>query len=168
MVQGWPVPDSVSAVRSFLGMCNYFRRFIQGYAKLCTPLSSLLKKDVPFAWSAACAEAFQGLKYALTHAPVLVVPDFSTDAPTFEVWCDASGFAVGAVLMQGGRPVAFEARTMTPAERNYTVGEHELLAVVYALTKWRCYLEGVTFRVMTDHAPNTFMPTKAQLSRRQA
>lgn len=127
-----------------------------------------MKKDAPFAWSAACAEAFQGLKYALTHAPVLVLPDFSTDAPTFEVWCDASGFAVGAVLMQGGRPVAFEARTMTPAERNYTVGEHELLAVVYALTKWRCYLEGVTFRVMTDHAPNTFMPTKAQLSRRQA
>ena len=99
---------------------------------------------------------------------MFVLPDFSTDAPTFEVWCDASGFAVGAVLMQGGRPVAFEARTMTPAERNYTVGEHELLAVVYALTKWRCYLEGVTFRVMTDHAPNTFMPTKAQLSRRQA
>ena len=133
VVQGWPVPDSVSTVRSFLGMCNYFRWFIQGYAKLCTPLSSLLKKDAPFAWSAACAEAFQGLKYALTHAPVLVLPDFSTDAPTFEVWCDASGFAVGAVLMQGGRPVVFEARTMTHAERNYTVGKHELLAVVYIM-----------------------------------
>lgn len=72
------------------------------------------------------------------------------------------------MLIQSGRPVAYEARTLTSAERNYTVGEREILAVVHALTVWRCYLEGVSFRVMTDHAPNTFLPTKAQLSRRQA
>ena len=77
--------------------------------------------------------------------------------------CDASGFAVGAVLMQAGRVVAYEGRTMKPAERNYSVGEQELLAVVHAFLTWRCYLEralmeGVQTIVVTDHAPNTYMP----------
>ena len=83
---------------------------------------------------------------------------------------DASGYGLGAVLKQGGKIVAYESRSMTPAERNHGVGEQELLAVIHALTVWRCYLEGFPagVDVITDHAPNTFMPTKAVLSRRQA
>lgn len=82
--------------------------------------------------------------------------------------CDAPGIGTGAVLLQGGRPVAFESRKLSSAEQNYTVTEQELLAVVHALTVWRCYLEGVTFRLVTDHNPNTFFQTMPTLSRRQA
>jgi hypothetical protein len=163
-VHNWPVPRSVTHVRSFLGLTNYFRRFIQGYAKMARPLHDLTKKDVPFQWTDACQHAFDSLKAALTQTPVLVAPDFSKP---FEVICDASGHAVGAVLLQEGRPIAYESRQMSSAEQNYGVGEQELLAVVHAFQVWRCYLEGSTVRVVTDHHPNTFLRTKVTLSRRQ-
>ena len=86
-----------------------------------------------FSWSVDCADAFNGLKRALAQVPVLALPDFSEDAPGFAVWTDASGFGLGAFLLQGGRVVAYEARTMSPAERNYGTGEQELLAMIHAL-----------------------------------
>ncbi len=98
-VQDWALPASVSHVRSFLGMTNYFRRWLQGYAALCTPLNALLKKGVPFIWSSACAAAFEGLKWALGNAPVLVLPDFGTDATTF-------GAATGRADMSTPSPIA--------------------------------------------------------------
>ncbi len=101
----------------------------------------------------------------LTRAPVLQAPDFSKP---FQLTCDASGFAVGAVLEQDNGPLAYESRRMSPAEMNYTVGEQELLAVVHAFQTWRCYLEGSEVRVITDHHPNTFLHTQVTLSRRQA
>jgi len=169
IVQDWPVPTDVGQLRAFLGVGNYFRRFIQGYSNLVRALNDLLKKDVPYKWTDGCSVAFRGLKEALLNAPVLTLPDFSADAPDFDVWCDASGFGLGAVLLQGGRVISYEARSMTPAERNYTTGEQELLAVIHALRTWRCYLEGdKPVNLMTDHAPNTFLPTQASLSRRQA
>ena len=168
-VQNWPTPSDVSQVRSFLGLGNYFRRFIQGYSNLVRPLNDLLKKGVPFRWDERCTNAFNGLKSALLNAPVLTLPDFSDSAPGFHVWCDASGYGIGAVLMQGGRVISYEARSLIPAERNYTTGEQELLAVVHALRTWRCYLEGEKdVKIMTDHAPNTFLPSQTTLSRRQA
>jgi hypothetical protein len=83
--------------------------------------------------------------------------------------CDASGFGLGGVLLQNKRVILFDSRAMTPAERNYGVGEHELLAVVHALKVWRCYLKGCPNDVIvcTDQSPNTYLPTKANLSRRQ-
>jgi hypothetical protein len=164
-VRTWPTPLNVHDVRCFLGLTNYFRRFILGYSTIARPLMDLLKDRVPWAWAQVQEEAFRDLKLALTSAPVLQIPDFSRP---FEVVADASGSAVGAILMQDGRPVAFESRVMNPAERNYPVGEQELLAVVHALTVWRCYLEGPKFTVVTDHSPNTYLPTMRNLSPRQA
>jgi transposase InsO family protein len=163
-VQDWPVPTDVHQLRSFLGFGNYFRKFIQGYATLTAPLTALLKKGNKFDWSKSCQEAFDGLKYALTTAPVLALPDFTR---IFEVVCDASGTGIGAVLLQEGRPVAFESRKLNVHEERYSVGEQELLSVVHALKTWRCYLEGVQSVVVTDHHPNTFLETQVTLSRRQ-
>ena len=96
-VQNWPVPKNVKDVQSFLGLANYYRRFVKGFAKLGTPLTELTRKDVPFVWSAECDEAFRSLKTALVTAPVLRMPDPEKD---FFIEADASKFAIGAVLYQ--------------------------------------------------------------------
>jgi hypothetical protein len=156
----------VSDLRSFLGLANYFRRFVQGYSTMVAPLTSLLQKSKNLNdWDAACDEAFAAVKHALATAPVLAHPDFTKP---FEVICDASLLGIGAVLIQDRHPVAFMSRKLSKAELNYTTSEQELLAVVEALKAWRCYLEGVEFTVFTDHNPNTYMQTKPVLSRREA
>ena len=169
VVKDWPTPKDVHNVRQFLGLTNYFRKFIQGYAAICRPMSALLGKGKEFAWTADCVTAFQTLKEALVCAPVLALPDFSEPFKLFEVVCDASGFGIGAVLMQNGRPIAFEGRKLKDAETRYTVGEQELLAVHHALQIWRCYLEGnCPVIVVTDHASNTWLGIEPTLSRWQA
>jgi hypothetical protein len=169
-VRDWPVPKNVNELRSFLGFACYLRRFVKGYAGIVRPMANLLRKNAPFDWCSSCETSFSRLKIALSTPPVLAIPDFSDGAPPFHVWSDASGFAIGAVLMQAERVIAYTSRSLTPAEKNYGVGEQELLAVVHALTVWRCYLEGGAHpvQIFTDHAPNTFLPTKTNLSRRQA
>ena len=164
-VQGWSVPSGVPELRAFLGLANYFRKFIRAYAAMAAPLTNLLSPKVLWRWTEECDEAFQWIKEALTTAPVLALPD---PHEPFEVITDASDFAIGAILLQHGRPVAFESRKLIPAERNYVTTERELLAVVHALKLWRCYLEGVKFTVVTDHEPNTAMRRKTLLTRRQA
>ncbi len=136
-----------------------------GWAVLVSSLQILLKKTNDCVWTDECDKAFTGVKHALTHAPVLALPD--SNKP-FEVICDACGIGLGAVLLQDGRPIAFEGKRMSPAEQNNHVGEQELLAVVHALELWRCYLDGTEFTVVTDHSPNTFFDTKKLLSPRQA
>ena len=106
----------------------------------------------------------KSVKEAFSSAPVLALPDYSKD---LEVICDASGFAIG-VLLQEGKPVAFESRSMADSERNYSAGDQELLAVIHALRTWRCYLQDIRpFTVVTDHSPNVAMPTKELFRRRQ-
>ena len=139
---------------------------MQGYSKLVAPLTNLLRKDNHWTWSTACQQAFDGVKHALTNAPVLSLPDFSQP---FEVVTDASGFGIGAVLQQHGRPIAFYSRKLKPTEQRYSVSQKELLAVYDAMRTWRCYLEGVKGVVVTtDHKPNTFLPTQNTLSSMQA
>lgn len=169
-VQIWPVPKNQKDIRSFLGLANYFRRFIQGYARMASPLNRQLRASVnKITWGAEQQTAFDSIKHALTHAPVLTLPDFSKP---FEVVTDARGDrldgGLGAVLLQEGRPIAFESRKLIPAELNYTTTEQELLASVHALQAWRCYLEGTKFTLVTDHCPNTYLQTQPMLSRRQA
>jgi hypothetical protein len=129
------------------------------------PLTRLTKKDVPFVWDDKCQSSYEQIKHALTHASVLSLPDYSKP---FTVVCDASIVGIGAVLLQEGKPIAYESRRLIPAEVNYTTGEQELLAVVHALKTWRCFLEGVEFTVVTDHNPLVHLATQPNLSRRQA
>ena len=114
-VTTWARPNDVSQLRSFLGLSNYFRRFIQGYSILVIPLTHLTKKDVMYIWTEQCQKSFEGVEYALTHAPILNLPIFGERV---EVICDASLLGVGIVLLQTGRLVAFESRKLTHAEKN--------------------------------------------------
>lgn len=174
-VDTWPVPKTLKQLRSFLGFANYFRKFIQGYSRLVTPLTDLTKgaankyQNITHLWTADCQTSFDNVRHALTHAPVLAMPDLSKP---FEVIADARGDqtsgALGAVLLQDGHPVAYESRKLSSAEIRYTTTEQELLGIIHALKVWRCFLEGVKFTVVTDHCPNTFFSTLPELNRRQA
>jgi hypothetical protein len=176
-IADWPVPTNATEVRSFLGLATYFRKFIQGFSTIQRPLNRLTKADVPKGpfppemWTAECQAAFEEIKAALTTPPVLAYPDFRAaheGKEPFEVIADASVHAVGAVLLQGGKPIAYESKKFIPAEYNYETGEQELLATVHALRTFRCYLDGTTFRLVTDHEPLTYFQDKPRLSRKQA
>ena len=166
-VSSWPVPKDLHEMRSFLGLTNYSKKFVQGYATRCRPLTNLTRKSVPVVWTAECNAAFNGLKQDLTTAPVLASLD---NSKPFEVVTDSCQWSIGAVLMQEGRPVAYESRKMIPAELNYTVTEQECLATVHAMKVWRCYLEGLSkdmLTLVTDHCPNVHLQEQQNLSRRQ-
>ena len=117
-VQGWEPPTKIPELRSFLGLVNYYRRFIQGYSAKAAPLTDLLKKNRAWQWSDKCQQAFEELKKAISEEPVLVLPDHTK---AFEVHTDASDFAIGGVLMQEGHPIAFESRKLSDTKRRYTV-----------------------------------------------
>ena len=167
VVTHWSAPRDQKELRSFLGLANYFRRFIPHYSTMAQPLTDLTGLQVQWTWTAEHNVAFERIKAALVNPPVLVLPDFKLP---FEIVSDASLHGTGAVLMQDGHPLAYTSKRFGPAERNYTTGEQELLGVITALKEWRCYVEGAEHPVtlVTDDHPNTFMATQAMLSRRQA
>ena len=168
VVTEWPVPVNPRDVRSFLGLATYFRRFIQGFASLAAPLHRLTHNDVSpreWPWTPECQRAFDELKRALTTAPVLALPDWEKP---FEIVADASTHGTGAVLLQEGRPVAYESRKFTATEYRYDTGEREMLGVVRALTAFRCYVEGNRFTLVTDHEPLIFFEKQPRLSRKHA
>ena len=152
-VAEWPVPANVTELRSFLGFCTYYRRFVRDFSKLAAPLHDLTKAGVPFKWNSACHAAFENLKEVLTNAPVLQYPD---PHKPFILDTDASSVGVGAVLSQVidgvERVVAYFSRTLSPAERNYCVTRRELLAVLTAVRHFHSYLYGSQFTIRTDHA----------------
>ena len=149
----FPIPKDLKALRSFVGLASYYRRFIPSFSRVAAPLFELTKKDMPFLWSAKCQSAFESLKQALTQAPVLTFPRFDTG---FLLETDASGVGLGAVLAQEQddgttRPIAYASRTLQPHERNYGVTELEALGVVWAVRHFRHYLFGQRCNVFTDH-----------------
>ena len=143
----WPVPRSPWAVRGFLGLAGYYRKFIHNYGSIAAPLTALLKRD-GFAWSDEVAAAFVALKAAVTTMPVLGMPDF---AKPFVVECDASSHGFGAVLIRDGHPIAFYSRPVAPRHRALAAYERELIGLVQAVRHWRPYLCGRSFVVRTDH-----------------
>ena len=170
-IRDWPTPTSVSEVRSFLGLANYYRRFVRSFAAKAAPLHELLQADAAWAWTPERAHAFADIKTALISAPIVIAPDFSRP---FVLRTDASKFAIGAVLSQHidgeERVVAYESRKLNKHERNYEVHDKELLAIVHCLRVWRHYLLGQPFTVLTDNTPAKHILTKStdQLNERQA
>jgi len=172
-VTSWRVPDSRKELQRFLGFANFYRRFIRGYSTVAAPLTALTSSKVTFRWSPAAEEAFQDLKRRFTSAPILQVPD---PAGQLVVEVDASDVGVGAILSQRSgenqklHPCAFFSRRLSPAERNYDVGNRELLAVKLALEEWRHWLEGteLPFQVWTDHKNLEYIRSAQRLNSRQA
>ncbi|KAG8377407.1 hypothetical protein BUALT_Bualt08G0029800 [Buddleja alternifolia] len=161
----WEPPTKVTELRSFLGLVNYYRRFISSYSSRAAPLTDLLKKNKPWVWSEACQLAFEDLKAAVSEEPVLALPNFEK---MFELHTDASDFAIGGVLMQEGHPIAFESRKLNETERRYTVQEKEMTAIVHYLRIWRHYLLGSRFVVKTDNVATSYFQTQKKLSPKQA
>ncbi|CAJ0933921.1 unnamed protein product [Ranitomeya imitator] len=173
-IQDWIQPTSLKSLQKFLGFANFYRRFICNFSSIAKPLTDLTKKGADLVnWFSAAVEAFQELKRRFCSAPVLCQPDVSLP---FQVEVDASEIGAGAVLSQRGsdcsvmKPCAFFSRKFSPAERNYDVGNRELLAMKWAFEEWRHWLEGAKHRVvvLTDHKNLTYLESAKRLNPRQA
>ncbi|WVZ76070.1 hypothetical protein U9M48_024072 [Paspalum notatum var. saurae] len=163
-ILNWKQPETVTEIRSFLGLAGYYRRFIKDFSKTAKPMTSLTKKNATYVWSSNCEEAFQTLKKLLTSAPVLAQPDVTKP---FDMYCDASGNGLGRVLMQEGRVIAYASRQLRKHEANYPTHDLELAAVVHALKIWRHYLLGNTCHIYTDHKSLKYILTQPELNMRQ-
>nr|GEZ18329.1 reverse transcriptase domain-containing protein [Tanacetum cinerariifolium] len=156
-----PHPTTIKGICSFLGHAGFYRRFIQDFSKIARPMTCLLEKDTPFFFYKECVEAFQTLKRKLTKALILIAPDW--DLP-FELMCNASEFAIGAVLGQRQknhfRHIHYASKTMAEAESNYTTTEKEMLVMVYAFEKFRSYLIMNKSIVYTDHSALKYLFAK--------
>ena len=154
-------PTSVKEVRSFLGHAGFYCRFIKDFSLITKPLTSLLLKDATFVFDDLCHEAFCRLKKALTTAPIMQPPNW--DLP-FEIMCDASDYAVGAVLGQRKdkklHAIYYASKTLDEAQVNYATTEKELLVVVYAIDKFRQYLVGSKIIIYTDHSAIKYLLNK--------
>jgi len=163
-VRDCPRPTTLTEIRSFLGLAEYYRRFVEGFSKIATPLTRLTQKDVAFQWSNECEESFQKLKTALTTAPILTLP---TGAGGFTIYCDASRVGLGCVLMQNGKVVAYASRQLKNHEKNYPTHDLELAAIVFALKIWRHYLYGEPCEIYTDHKSLQYIFKQRDLNLRQ-
>lgn len=150
----YPAPNTMTQLRRFPGLCSWYRRFIRNFSETASPLYNLLKGQLrkgKIKWNKDADDAFEKIKLALTSAPVLTTPDFTK---LFTLQTDASNNG-GAVLTQGEgdkeRVIAYASRSLRGAEKNYTVTEKECLAVVISCEKFRCYIEGALFKIITDH-----------------
>lgn len=146
-ISQWPVPQSPKELRSFLGLAGYYRKFVQNFGVISKPLTTLLKKHTVFVWTSIHSKSFEALKTALCQAPVLALPDFSRP---FAIETDASGYGIGAVLLQSGHPLAFISKALGPRTSGLSTYEKEYLAILLAIQQWRQYLQHSEFSIFTD------------------
>lgn len=149
----WPISNSVTEVRAFLGLTGYYRKFVTNYGSIAKPLTELLKKK-QFEWSDETQQAFDALKQAMASTPVLALPNFNE---TFVVEIDACDIGIGAVLMQNDRPIAFLSKALGISHKSKSIYEKEFLALILAVEKWRPYLQRQEFLIRTDHKSLTFL-----------
>ena len=151
-VKEWPTPANVHEVRSFMGLCSYYRKFIEHFAEIARPLNKLTEKNAKFLWSDKCDQSFKELKEHLITAPILAYPSLDHK---FILDTDASNDSIGAVLSQiidgQERVIAYGSKALLKAERNYCVTRRELLAAVFFMKQYKHYLYGKKFLLRTDH-----------------
>ena len=161
LISNLPTPKFVRDIRSFLGHAGFYRRFIKDFSAIARPLCNFLAKDVPFAWSQACEAAFAKLKTMLVSPPIMRSPNWNLP---FEIMCDASDYAIRAVLGQREDKKAFvihyASKTLDSAQANYTTKEKEFLAIVFALEKFRSYIVWSPVSIFTDHAALKYLLSK--------
>ncbi len=170
-IASWPPPENVKQLWSFLGFCNFYRRFIDHYADKTVALNMLLCKTHPWEWTTVQHSACEILKTAFCSKPVLLMPDYTKP---FEIESDASLYTTGTILLQQDtngdwHPVAYCSQSMNPMERNYQVYDRELMAIICSLREWRCYIYGSshTTIVWTDHHNLTYFTHPQKLTRPQ-
>jgi hypothetical protein len=146
--KSWPIPATLTQLRSFLGLAGFYRRFMRDFCTIAAPLNDLMKKGVPFYWGAAQEHSFNTLNDKLTHAPLLQRPNFGK---TFELECDASGIGIGGVLLQEGKPIAYFSEKLSGPLLNYLTYDKELYALVRVLVTWQHYLWPKEFVIHSDH-----------------
>ena len=161
LVSNLPTPKCVKDIRSFLGHARFYRRFIRDFSAIARPLCNFLAKDVTFEWSQACETAFDKLKTMLVSPPIMRSPNW--DLP-FEIMCDSSDYAIGAVLGQREDKkefvIYYANKALDSAQSNYTTTEKEFLVVVFALEKLRSYIVGSPVTVFTDHVALKYLLSK--------
>jgi transposase InsO family protein len=170
-VKDFPQPKTLKELQSFLGLANYYRKFISNFSRIALPLTDGTQRSNqsnlrPIQWTETMQTAFVKLKEALTTAPCLILPDPDGE---FEVTTDASedAKAVGAVLVQNGHPVAYESKKLNIHQLNYPIHDKEMCAIMHALERWRPFLLGRHFKVYTDHRSLVYFKTQSNLNQRQ-
>lgn len=170
----YPRPNTVKSMQRFLGMCGWYRRFIKDFARISAPLFDLIKtKTREIGWNESANESFEEMKEALTKAPILSMCDYGKP---FKIWCDASLIAAGAVLTQEfeeegekvQKVIAYFSAKFSPQQRNYTTTERECLALILSIEKFRVYVEGAPFTIVTDHSALRWLMNTRDLKGRLA
>lgn len=158
VIRDYAIPTDQKKLQSYLGLCSYFRRYVRNFSTIAKPLTTLLKKEQPFIWTHREQKSFDDLKKALTEDVLLSFPDFDK---LFYVTTDASGSGIGGMLSQGDlphdKPIHFFSKTLSETQRNYSVIERELLAIIEAVKAFRVYLYGRYFVLITDHLPLCYL-----------
>ena len=157
-IKDYPAPNNIRQIRRWIGMTSWYLKFILDYATRMAPVTALLKKGRKWDWGPEQQHSFEIIKEMLISAPILIRPDFEKP---FEIHCDASTVGLGAILTQKvdrlDHVIAYASRTLTDPERNYYTTELECLAVIWAMEKFRQYVEGQEVTVITDHAAPTWL-----------